>query len=239
MNKKILTSIGVITSVFILVFGFYNSKSAQIEPSLTTTEIKKLVTEQYPGEIDEPTLNLVDNKPIYTTKVTHDKNMYQIKVDGHSGDVLDITKQAIKKTAKVEDKKTEPKVTAKDNNKKTEANEKTPERKKQTESNKMKVESNPSPEALKKTKQNSQEKPIEVKKVNPPKKEKNTVISREQVRDIALKQFPGVVDDIDLEENNGRLVYEVEIENDKNDSEAEIEIDAYTGEVILIEIDED
>lgn len=45
-----------------------------------------------------------------------------------------------------------------------------------------------------------------------------------------------MIDDIDLEDKNGRLIYEVEIEN--GEREAEIIIDAYTGEVIFVEIDE-
>ncbi|WP_026671966.1 PepSY domain-containing protein [Alkalihalobacterium bogoriense] len=67
---------------------------------------------------------------------------------------------------------------------------------------------------------------------------KNTEpIGREQAIDIALHHVQGEVDDVELEEKEGRLVYEVEIENDELDIEANIYIDALTGEVIGIEWD--
>ncbi len=72
----------------------------------------------------------------------------------------------------------------------------------------------------------------EKKKTDP-----KTVISPQKAGEIALKEFSGEIDEIELEEEDGRLIYEVEIERD--DLEAEIEIDAYTGEIIVIEIEED
>ncbi|UOE92106.1 PepSY domain-containing protein [Alkalihalobacillus sp. LMS39] len=67
---------------------------------------------------------------------------------------------------------------------------------------------------------------------------KNTEpIGREQAIDIALHHVQGEVDDVELEEKEGRLVYEVEIENDESDIEANIYIDALTGEVIGIDWD--
>lgn len=62
-------------------------------------------------------------------------------------------------------------------------------------------------------------------------------ISRQQAIDIALEEFPGEVDDVDLEQQGGRLVYEIEIENDETDVEAVIIIDAYTGEILSVELD--
>ncbi|WP_062046568.1 PepSY domain-containing protein [Bacillus sp. JCM 19034] len=59
-----------------------------------------------------------------------------------------------------------------------------------------------------------------------------TFISVEEAKRIALTEVSGVVDDIDLEESNGRYVYEVEIE--EGEIEAEVIIDAITGDVITI-----
>ena len=96
---------------------------------------------------------------------------------------------------------------------------------------------------VKKLKEKPKEKPTyEPKKHNKEKEDKEkappkTVLSIEEVSKIALQQFSGEIDEIELDEENGRLIYEIEIE--RGEQEAEIEIDAYTGEIIVIEIEED
>ncbi|MGM8212469.1 PepSY domain-containing protein [Virgibacillus sp. W0430] len=62
-----------------------------------------------------------------------------------------------------------------------------------------------------------------------------TVIDSTEAIQIAQKEFPGTVISFELDENNNRLLYEIEIEAGKE--EAEIEIDAYTGEVLVVEVD--
>ncbi|PAV30690.1 hypothetical protein CIL05_06200 [Virgibacillus profundi] len=79
-----------------------------------------------------------------------------------------------------------------------------------------------------------------VKTDKPAKKEKpakKAVISKSKAKSIALNQFSGNIEEIELDRDDGRLIYEVEIKN--GNKEAEIEIDAYTGKVILVDIDTD
>lgn len=68
----------------------------------------------------------------------------------------------------------------------------------------------------------------------PGKNSQNTTtdyLSREAVRKIALKQYPeGVIEDMDLEWKNGALIYEIEIE--QNGKEADMVIDAKSGEIL-------
>ncbi|WP_096435302.1 PepSY domain-containing protein [Alteribacter populi] len=59
-------------------------------------------------------------------------------------------------------------------------------------------------------------------------------ITEERAKEIALSEVEGEVDDVDLEQQNGRLVYEVEVENDDLDIEADVIIDAFTEEIIEI-----
>jgi len=61
------------------------------------------------------------------------------------------------------------------------------------------------------------------------------LLSHEKIKEIALNEFSGTIIEMELDEDDGRLVYEVEIEN--NEDEATMEIDAYTGQVIIVEID--
>lgn len=62
-----------------------------------------------------------------------------------------------------------------------------------------------------------------------------SIISQTEAIEIALEQFSGKVEDIDLDKEDGRLIYEIEIESSQG--EAEIEINAYTGEVLIVDID--
>ncbi|RDW15069.1 PepSY domain-containing protein [Oceanobacillus chungangensis] len=63
----------------------------------------------------------------------------------------------------------------------------------------------------------------------------DAVIDLEQAKEIALKQFTGTFEKIELEKDNDRLSYEIEMKNET--AEAEILIDAYTGDVILLDIE--
>lgn len=62
-------------------------------------------------------------------------------------------------------------------------------------------------------------------------------LTQQEAIEIALSEHAGVIDDIDLEQKNGRLVYEIEIENDATGVDADIIIDAYSGEVISVVLD--
>src|SRR5699024_9600106 len=205
MKKKLLAAVGIIIGIGVLTFSFLQTSSSSNESSLTNTEIKNLVSEQYPGEIAEPELKIDANQPVYEIDVTDDQTVYGLKLDGHSGEVLNIVKKEVKKKP----------ATTKKPKKEKEVSEKPKEPK-------------------------EQEKPKEEPKEQAKDKEKEapkTVLSVEEVSKIALQQFSGEIDEIELDEENGRLIYEIEIE--RGEQEAEIEIDAYTGEVIVIEIDED
>jgi uncharacterized membrane protein YkoI len=62
------------------------------------------------------------------------------------------------------------------------------------------------------------------------------ILSVTEISEIALNEFTGTVKEIELDKDDGRLVYEVEIKN--KGEEAELEIDARTGEVLEMEIDD-
>ena len=215
MKKKLIFGMSVFIGACILVFGFINSNSAQTKPSLSKEKVKEIVSEQYPGKVSEPILRTINNQPVYEVKTTNDDNAYHIKLDGNSGKILDIIKKPI----------TETKVVAKKNDTKDKKETIQPKKEEKTDS-----------KQITKSKEEPKEKLKEQPKKETPKKEKKTILSHDEVSKIALQQFSGVIDDIELDEENDRLIYEVEIED--GDKEAEIEIDAYTGEIILIEIDE-
>src|SRR5699024_1039972 len=71
----------------------------------------------------------------------------------------------------------------------------------------------------------------------PAKQEKPKNSSEKKAIQIALDTVKGEVDDVDLERSNGQLYYFIEVET-AEDTEAEIQIHAITGEVISIEWDD-
>ena len=73
---------------------------------------------------------------------------------------------------------------------------------------------------------------------NPPKKAgNNSMLTEEEAVNIAQEEFAGKVTDVELDEEDGRRIYEIEIE--RGEDEATVEIDAYTGKVLKLEIDMD
>ncbi|WYP25237.1 PepSY domain-containing protein [Alkalihalobacillus sp. FSL W8-0930] len=60
-------------------------------------------------------------------------------------------------------------------------------------------------------------------------------LSEQDAIDIALQEINGMVDDVDLEESDGRMVYEIEIENQETDEDVTVIIDAITGQIIQFE----
>ncbi|MDR6227640.1 PepSY domain-containing protein [Desmospora profundinema] len=62
-------------------------------------------------------------------------------------------------------------------------------------------------------------------------------ISYKKAKKIALSEFDGKVKDIELDKDDGRWIYEVKIKNGKE--KAELEIDAFTGETLLMSVEYD
>ena len=63
-----------------------------------------------------------------------------------------------------------------------------------------------------------------------------TFLSIDEVKKIALQEVNGVVEDIELENESNKAVYEVEIE--KNDIDYDLYIDAYSGEIYSVDRDD-
>lgn len=60
-------------------------------------------------------------------------------------------------------------------------------------------------------------------------------ISVEEASRIALEKVPGIIKEIELDRDDGLLIYEIEIKTETG--EAEIDINAYTGEIVYLSIE--
>ncbi|WP_194842069.1 PepSY domain-containing protein [Gracilibacillus salitolerans] len=61
-------------------------------------------------------------------------------------------------------------------------------------------------------------------------------ISTDEARSIALDKYSGTIKELELDEDDGRHIYEIEIRTDKG--EVELEIDARTGEIHKLDYDD-
>jgi uncharacterized membrane protein YkoI len=226
MKKKIAFIMSGVVAVAILGFGVLYTSTSKAEAALSTEDVRKMVNKQYPGEITEIEQENEFNRVIYEVEVKGEEKKYDIKLDGKTGEVLNIIEKPMKDRAEViKDKKNNTAQVEKDEVKKEVKHEE-----KSSESQ-TKVEGNSQPKEVVIN---------EKKELAPDQKNQSTekaIISLEEAKKIALGAFSGEIEDIELDKEDGRLIYEVEIE--RGDKEAKIEIDAYTGEVIIIEIDED
>lgn len=67
---------------------------------------------------------------------------------------------------------------------------------------------------------------------------KQAKITEQEATKIALEKVPGTVDEVELENEDGLIVYEFEIVGEDG-SEQDIEVDAKTGEIVKVEADDD
>ena len=63
------------------------------------------------------------------------------------------------------------------------------------------------------------------------------MLSTNEAEKIALQEVDGIVESIELEKKNNKVIYEVEIEN--YDDDYDVYLDAYTGEIYHIDRDDD
>ncbi|MBD1383555.1 PepSY domain-containing protein [Metabacillus arenae] len=64
----------------------------------------------------------------------------------------------------------------------------------------------------------------------------NVKVSSEEAVKIALKKVPGTVNEVELDEDDGFYVYEIEIDSDKNEK-ADVDINAENGKVVKVDFD--
>ncbi|UJL47018.1 PepSY domain-containing protein [Virgibacillus sp. NKC19-16] len=210
MKKKLGVTIGATAAAAVLGLGIYQSNASETNPELSTDEIRQMVTDQYPGTITELELEKDSNRAVYEVEVENDGKEYDIKLDGSSGEVLNLKERELS-SGNVE-------ITEKDDDADDRDDNADDRDDNQGNTNNNDSQDDGNNNGNSSTKSNN-----------------NTVIDLEKAEEIALNEFDGKITDLELDEDDGRRMYEIELE--KGEDEAEIEIDAYTGEILVIEID--
>ena len=208
-----MITVALVVVIAILGFSLFQSGASTNEPTLSSTEIRQLVQEQYPpGTITSLEYEENANDTAYKVELDSDGNLYTIRLNGNTGEVLDLkVKETVTNHAQGND----------DENKQTEP------------------ETN---EGQSQSKESEQEESADESKTSDQKEDtsaegsaSNAMISTEKAKEIALAEFSGTVVELELDEDDGLHIYEVEIEN--GEDEATIEIDAHTGEILMLELD--
>lgn len=235
--KKIGFIIGIVAVVSILGLGIYHSSASKSAPTLTKDEIKELVEAQYPGTIVTIEVGKDVNKTNYMVEIDEGERKYTLQLDGNSGEILHLKEKKVTKQANDDDKNKKKNAQAKQTEDKRVAEEE--KEKKEKPKDKQERERQPKDEEVKEKQEKTNSKEANQQTEQKQKEEKpktEALMNIEEVSQIALKEFSGTITEVELDEEDGRLIYEIEIE--AGDQEAELEIDAHTGEVLIIEIDD-
>jgi uncharacterized membrane protein YkoI len=229
MNRK-WTIISVI--VIIGVIGIIGIASAMKgDMKVTEAEARKLVEAHYTGTIKEMVFTKSDGREVYQVELEEKKGLYTLEVDAATGNIQNL-KQVNK--ADFESGK-EPGLTEAEAKKLAEETYsgnvqtialqgKTYSITLLTKTEEIKVEMNADSGEI-----TSEDKSSIEKNKQPVK------LTEEQAKKIALAEVKGNIEDIDLEEEDGSVFYEVEIE--AGQQEATIQINAFTGEILSVAIE--
>jgi uncharacterized membrane protein YkoI len=221
MKKKVIAALGALSIAGVIGFTTFQTGIVNAEPKLTKDDIRSQVTSQYPGTIRE--LELERGANVYEVEVVVDGKEYELKIHGDTGDVLKLEEKVISAKA------------VEENNNDT-ANQNT-DKSAVTNGN---TDDDKKPNATTQPPVNNSNDDVQGEKATNNKNSgtpKQTVISNEEAKRIALKNFAGTIVELELDDNDddNRTIYDIEIIN--GNRKAEIEIDAYTGNVIVLEIE--
>ncbi|GAB3045476.1 PepSY domain-containing protein [Virgibacillus ainsalahensis] len=209
MNKKLGIALGAVAAAVVLGLGIYQSTASTAGPELSSDQVRQMVTDQYPGTITEIELAKDINDTIYEVVVESDGKIYNIRLDGNNGEVRNLKEIA------------------------------SSQKESSTENDADKMENPKNQVDSQDDTDNDNHNDHQDNSINNENREEesggNGVIGKERAKEIALGQFSGRIEDIEQDEDDGRLIYEIEIVD--GEDEASIEIDAYTAEVIALEID--
>src|SRR5690625_943572 len=233
-------------AVFLIAFMFFQSSPKTAEAMMTRQEAEKIAQEQFQGEV--VSVEFDDGR--YEIDIESDDVSYELELDADTGEILKLEEKRYpnrvaqkskaeetksERQEKIEESKTDTNDESKNETNveiKEESNkEQKAEVKKETKETKKETKEVKKEEQKEKTQSNSNE-----NKKSKEKSSRNVVLTPSEAMKVARSQVSNAtIIDIELESDDGRRYYEIEMHTD--DQEVEIEIDAYSGEVIMFDIE--
>lgn len=226
MNKKTAVISGIVIVILLLVFGTREWVNGNQGSRLEKEKINKIVSAKYPGEILSTELTNRDNTGQYKTVLKSEQGVYVIWSDAVSGEILDMNR--------TENEEVQGKRITKDKAENIAAKHGKVKSAEFNEENKVylvRVSTEGKTYSLEINGTNGEiksKKEVESGDEDEP-AQPNTKITKEEARRIALNEVKGTVTDIELDDEDGVIVYEVEIET--KTKEAQVIINAFSGEV--------
>ncbi|MDL4840575.1 PepSY domain-containing protein [Aquibacillus rhizosphaerae] len=206
------TFLAIVCAIVLIGAGLaiYQLSASPVSANLSKEEAQTKAQIQFPGEVTEIELNDDGNKPTYEIEIEGSDRSYEIQLDANTGEILhlDEKERTIVKNDQGDDAKTD-----------DQQDDVTPD----DSSDDLKDNADDSA--------NDKEE-VETKSTT----DKNTPIKADKAKEIALAEIDGKIIEFELDEDDGYLYYEIEMITDKN--EVDIEIDAYTGEIMTISLDD-
>ncbi|WP_174615728.1 PepSY domain-containing protein [Virgibacillus ihumii] len=236
MKKKVGFVLSILLGLSALGLGMYHTSASQAAPELSKEQIRDKVKNQYPGKITELEFDKEGKRAVYEVEVVQNGKEYEIIFDGNTGEVLSLEKHSVSKDDDDSDDRSEKDDDSSENdaakNEKDDADDEKYDKddRDDDENDRNEKAGNDNRDDDVNAKNNDKK-----NEANNNKTSKEPRISAAKAQDIALKEVPGTLVSSELDEDDGRLIYEIEVKSDKK--EAEFDIDAYTGEIIMMSID--
>ncbi|MFC4403078.1 PepSY domain-containing protein [Gracilibacillus xinjiangensis] len=224
----VLTSLLVVGGILAILQFSPNKASAY----LSEQEAEDKVKSQFSGEIVEIELEENDNRRVYEVEIKGTESHYELELHAETGEILKLEEKVIVKAASDNNETDDDRKTDQSN-----SAQQTTSTKSASNSNHT-VNSNESnaDDRNETTSTNTNQVDDGTSKQSQTKTTTKTLISSEKAKSIALDQHSGTVKELELDEDDGHMVYEIEIHTTTN--EIEIEIDGYTGSVISVSKDD-
>ncbi|MBU9713478.1 PepSY domain-containing protein [Evansella tamaricis] len=247
MKKNILKyplvlGIGMLMLLIIFIFIYLNR---DVEAALGEDEITEMIEERFSGQVIEMDKVSLNGHPYYDVEFQSSLGVYFIKLDGVSGMIHLFNKLSDRKVVSTDDPPHELSPVSMEEIEGIIRESISPDSRiiqiqyQEEDNRQIYVVHVEQPDGLGRFEVDALTGNVLLFALDARDGEGNSeVIGELRAREIALSHVDGEVDDVDLEERDGRLIYEVEVENDETDKEAMVYIDAFTGEVLSIEWDD-
>ncbi|WP_137789299.1 PepSY domain-containing protein [Bacillus sp. E(2018)] len=227
MNKKTAVISGIIIVILLLVFGTREWVNGNQSSTLEKEKINKIVSAKYPGEILSTELTNREDKRQFKTVLKSEQGVYVIWSDAVSGEVLNVKR--------TEEEESQRKLITKDEAENIAAKDGKVKSAEFDEANKVYLVSVQNEGKTYRLEINGTTGDIKTKKEvesGDEPAQPNTKITEEEARQIAQNEVKGTITDIELDDEDGVIVYEIEIET--KTKEAQIIINAFSGEVTSV-----